>query len=278
MSDYARETDIAASAARKAGAVILGHYARGPIAVETKADASPVTVADRDANALIVQRLAAAFPEDGILSEELPDDARRFSKRRVWIVDPLDGTRDFVARTGDFCVHIGLAVDGVPVVGVVFHPVTAALYTGERGAGAFVQIDGGRTPLRVSGIARPGEIRVGVSRTNASVQLKECLAETALGAHAVTMGASVKLMALARGDLETVINLGAGEQEWDTCAPEVVILEAGGLFTDAMGRGFSYNQPDVSHRRGSIASNGVCHQVVRSLVGPYARFDGVAVP
>lgn len=83
------------------------------------------------------------------------------------------------------------------------------------------------------------------------------------------MGASVKLMALARGDLDTVINLSSGEQEWDTCAPEIVIREAGGVFTDADGRPFVYNQPDVSHKRGSIASNGACHASVLTLVQPY---------
>jgi 3'(2'), 5'-bisphosphate nucleotidase len=273
LSDYARELEIAASAAREAGAVILNHYARGSIAVETKADASPVTAADRDANAVIVARLAAAFPDDGILSEELPDDPRRIARRRVWIVDPLDGTRDFVARTGEFCVHVGLTVDGVPVVGAVFHPVAAALYTAAAGAGAFVEIDGRHDRLAVSAIGTPGDIRVGISRSHASAQLKTCLAQTTLGAHAVTMGASVKLMALARGELDAVINLGSGEQEWDTCAPETVIREAGGLVTDAHGHAFSYNQRNVTHGRGSIASNGACHTVVLGIVQPYARFD-----
>ena len=99
MSEFARELEVAALAAREAGAVILAYYARGSIAVDTKSDASPVTAADRDANRVIVDRLRAAFPGDAVLSEELPDDGSRRGKRRVWIVDPLDGTRDFIART-----------------------------------------------------------------------------------------------------------------------------------------------------------------------------------
>jgi 3'(2'), 5'-bisphosphate nucleotidase len=275
LSDYARELEVAGFAAREAGAVILGHYARGSIAVETKADQSPVTVADRDANTAIIARLRAAFPDDGLLSEELPDDSTRLAGKRVWIVDPLDGTRDFVARTGDFCVHIGLAVDGFPVLGAVFHPLSGALYTGAVGVGAFVETNGHRTPLRVSGVATSSELRVGVSRSNAGGDLRRCLAETGLAARALSMGASVKLMALAHGDLDAVVNFSGGEQEWDTCAPDAVIREAGGIFTDTFGHPFRYNLPDVSHHRGSVASNGACHPLVLDLVRPYLPFPEI---
>src|SRR6185295_7654657 len=111
------------------GQIVAAHYARGELAVESKADRSPVTQADRDASARIVDLLRAALPGDAVLSEELPDDAARLACRRVWIVDPLDGTRDFVARTGQFSVHVGLAVDGEPVVGAVYQPVTEVLFS-----------------------------------------------------------------------------------------------------------------------------------------------------
>ena len=124
--------------------------------------------------------------------------------------------------------------------------------------------------LRVSATTAVGSLRVGVSRTNAAQGLKTLLAETGLGVRSVSMGASVKLMALAEGSLDAVINLDGSEQEWDTCAPEVVLREAGGRFTDIDGRGFAYNQRDVSHRRGSIASNGSCHAALLTLVRPYA--------
>jgi 3'(2'), 5'-bisphosphate nucleotidase len=276
LSDYARELEVASLAAREAGALILDHYARGSIVVETKPDASPVTAADRDANAAIVTRLAAAFPDDVVLSEEAPDDpAARLHRSRVWIVDPLDGTRDFVARSGEFCVHVGLAVDGVPVVGAVFQPVTATLYTGVAGGSAYAEIDGRAQRLRVSAVATVSDLRTGVSRANASALLQQCLTETGLGKKSVAMGASVKLMALARGDLDAVINFSAGEQEWDTCAPEAVVRAAGGSFTDACGRVFRYNQRDIAHRSGSVASNGACHTLVLELLRPYATFDEV---
>src|SRR4029450_4911384 len=100
-------------------------------------DSSPVTAADEAANVCLIEKIGGAFPEDAILSEESPDDESRLGKRRVWIVDPLDGTRDFLAQTGDFCVLIGLTIDGVPVLGVAYQPVKDALYFARRGQGAF---------------------------------------------------------------------------------------------------------------------------------------------
>src|SRR5215471_436617 len=111
----------------------MRHYANVGIEVQTKPDRSPVTAADLEANAVIVDGLRAAFPGDAVLSEESADDGARLGNRRVWIVDPLDGTRDFVARTGDFCVHVGLAVGGEAVLGVVYRPTTGALYHARRG-------------------------------------------------------------------------------------------------------------------------------------------------
>ena len=269
MSKFARELEAAAAAAREAGAVILGYYARGAIAVESKVDASPVTAADRDANRVIVDRLRAAFPDDAVLSEELPDDGTRHDKQRVWIVDPLDGTRDFIARTDQFCVHIGLAVDGIPVVGVVFQPTAGALYSAAAGQGAFVETDAGRTPLRVAAHIPPDGLRVGITRTAPTGPLRTFLAETGLGARAVAMGASVKVMALARGDLDAVVNLRPDEQDWDTCAPEAILREAGGSYTDTAGAPFIYNGADITHRRGSVAASAAAHRELLRLVAPY---------
>ena len=265
---YLTELEVAERAAAAAGAVINAYYAKGAIAVETKADDSPVTAADRDANTAIVDILRRAFPDDAILSEETPDDAARLTKRRVWIVDPLDGTRDFVARTGQFGVHVALAVDGEVVVGVVYQPVGGVLYSARNGAGATRMQDGQRQRLRVSQRTEKSELRIGTSRTNPQSVVSRCLASADLAAQAVPMGASSKHVALAAGDLEACICFGS-EHEWDTAAPEVVIREAGGRLTDGDGKSFRYNQPDTLHRRGSIASNGACHDTLLEIVRPY---------
>ena len=265
---YEKELEVAKATAREAGAIIMTHYARPEIGVDTKADKSPVTAADVDANAEITKRLAAVFPEDAILTEESPDDRTRLSKRRVWIIDPLDGTRDFVARTGDFCVHIGLAVDAEAVLGVVYQPTVDGLAWAVRGGGAFEERGGQTRALKASTLSAPGQIRIGVSRLNLDEGLGKCLAAAGMVDRAVHLGASVKHIALARGDLDAVLNLSPSEQEWDTCAPEVIMREAGCTVTNGDGIPFRYNQPDLFRPRGSAASNGHCHSLVLRVMAP----------
>jgi 3'(2'), 5'-bisphosphate nucleotidase len=268
VETYERELAVAKTAAREAGEIIMRHYARPTIDVTTKSDQSPVTAADLEANAAIIRTLAAAFPDDAILTEETPDDRARLAKRRVWIIDPLDGTRDFVARSGDFCVHIGLAVESEAVVGVVYQPVPDALAYAVRGGGAFEERGGETHALRASTLSAPGQIRIGVSRLNLDEGLGKCLAAAGMVDRSVRLGASVKHIALARGELDAVLNLSPSEQEWDTCAPEVIMREAGCTVTNGDGIPFRYNQPDLFRPRGSAASNGHCHALVLRVMAP----------
>lgn len=268
MSNLDREQEVACQAARDAGRVILGYYGNPELVVDTKSDASPVTAADKAADALILDRLRTAFPADAFLTEESPDDLSRFGKSRVWIVDPLDGTRDFIAQTGDFSVHIGLCIEGQAVLGVVYQPVRQALYRARRGGGAFLESSGVSTQIRTSTRKERGELRVGISRLNPDEGLGKCLAASGLAPRAVAMGASVKHMALARGDLDAVLNLSPAEQEWDTCAPEVILVEAGCTVSDGDGHPLRYNQKDLFRRRGSVASNGLCHPFMIRVIAP----------
>lgn len=266
--EYPAELQIAERAARAAGAVIRAHYERGPIAVDTKADDSPVTQADRDANAAILEILATAFPADAILSEETPDTDARLTSRRVWIIDPLDGTKDFVNRSGEFAVHVGLAVDGAPVVGAVDLPIAGITYAASRGHGAWRVEHEKRTRVHVATGAALPALRIGTSRAYPSAALVRFLDEHGIASR-VAMGASTKLVAVAAGELDAVINLGSGECEWDTCAPEIIVREAGGAYTDATGAPFRYNLPDPKHYRGSICSNGACHDALVRALAPH---------
>lgn len=266
--EYPAELQIAERAARAAGAVIRAHYERGGITVETKADASPVTQADRDANAAILEILTTAFPADAILSEETPDSEARLTSGRVWIVDPLDGTKDFVQRSGEFAVHVGLAVGGAAVVGAVDLPMAGVTYGASRGHGAWRVIGETRTRVHVSTTAELPALRVGTSRAYPSAALTEFLDGQRIIAR-IAMGASTKLVAVAAGELDVVINLSSGECEWDTCAPEIIVREAGGMYTDATGAPFRYNLPDPVHHRGSICSNGACHAAVVAALAPH---------
>jgi 3'(2'),5'-bisphosphate nucleotidase len=269
---FERELAVAEEAARRAGAVIMSHYQAGPTSFETKTDGSPVSRADLEANAALLARLAAAFPDDGVLSEESPEPAAagRLRKERVWILDPLDGTRGFLARTDDFAVHVALAVAGVPTVSVVYQPVADVLFRAVAGQGAVCVRQASVNPLRVSDRAALADQRIGISRHNAPAALLDWLQRHRLAAQAVALGASLKYTALAAGELDAVVTVTGGEKEWDTCAPELIVTEAGGVVTDGDGARLRYNQPAdaLARRRGVVASNGRCHAEIIDRLRP----------
>jgi 3'(2'),5'-bisphosphate nucleotidase len=261
LSTFEQELQVAELAARRAGEVLLHHYrAPGETVFQTKGDGSPVSRADLEANVVIEEAIRRAFPADAWLSEESADGEDRLAARRVWIVDPLDGTRGFLARTDDFAVHVALAQAGAPVVGVVYHPVQDALYRAVAGEGAFRVRSEGVTRLRASPCDQLADFRVGISRHNAPAALLAWLAGERLDGRAVRWGASSKYTALAQGDLEAVVTVTFGEKEWDSCAPELIVREAGGVVTDGHGQPLTYNQRDVGRPRGVVASNGARHR------------------
>lgn len=253
---YKKELTLALEAASAAASVIAR---LGPEEVVAKADGSPVTAADLQANRAIMQLIVQWFPDDGLLSEETTDTDRRLHCRRVWIIDPLDGTRDFVQQTGQYAVHVALAVNGRATLGVVAEPAAGRMSWAVRGQGAFMQERGGSTVrLAVGNEANVAAFRVGTTRLAMSATVQEFIdAEPPL--QHVPMGASTKVMALARGELDAAVWLSAAEKEWDTCAPEVILEEAGGILTDVRGSAFSYNKTDVVHHNGIVASNGKAH-------------------
>ena len=172
---YERELSVALRLAREAGAAILEYY-ESPLHIERKIDADehtePVTQADRAANELIVSALRREFPEDGILAEESIDTERRLTKRRVWMVDPLDGTNGFIAGDGDFAVQIGLAVEGRSVLGIVYQPLPDVMYRAVEGGGAWIQRAGFEWErAHVSDKGQVEKMRLAASRTHRSPRM-----------------------------------------------------------------------------------------------------------
>ncbi|MDH4348722.1 MAG: 3'(2'),5'-bisphosphate nucleotidase CysQ [Gemmatimonadota bacterium] len=268
MSDWRRELEVARAAALEAGAVLRAARA-DPGARGVKADGSPVTEADRAANTAILACLSAAFPGDAILSEESADDPARLSSPRVWLVDPLDGTRDFLEGAPDFAVHIALVAGGAPVVAVVHEPAIGRLAEAIVGRSAWLEGDGPRRKLAVSSRRDLDQMRVGVSRFGQNRPLVQLLAETPLGKQALPRGASTKMLDVAAGLLDATICLHGRESEWDTCAPGLVITEAGGRVTDVDRRPLRYNQSAVRHARGVVTSNGRIHDELCRLAAEY---------
>ena len=229
--------------ANLAGEKILQVYAQD-FDVEEKADSSPLTQADLASHHCIVDALEKLTPQIPVLSEEsaaLPY-AERQKWSRYWLIDPLDGTKEFVKRNGEFTVNIALIEDGVPVLGVVYVPVSGVTYYGDIEHGAFHQLPGKpATPMRVSSTcAQP--MRVAGSRSHAGDSLKKFL-EKLPEHNMVAMGSSLKLCLVAEGKADIYPRLGP-TSEWDTAAAQAVVEAAGGQVTDTEMQRLRYNQKD----------------------------------
>jgi 3'(2'), 5'-bisphosphate nucleotidase len=230
--------------AQRAGEAILEIYGHADFSVQEKADDSPLTAADLASHHLIVDGLAALTPGIPVLSEEsasLPF-AERSGWTRYWLVDPLDGTREFIKRNGEFTVNIALIEQGVPVLGVVHVPVSGVTYSAARGQGSFRQDrDGVRRQIRVSNPAQE-PVRVVGSRSHSGSSLDGFLAR--LGAHElVSMGSSLKLCLVAEGRADIYPRLGL-TSEWDTAAAQCVVEQAGGSVTTTDMQPLRYNTRD----------------------------------
>lgn len=272
-SDLGHELDVALRLAHQAGAAITDLY-QTSLTVHRKAGNEPVTEADRAADAIVLAGLHAAFPEDGLLTEESDDDLSRLSKERVWIVDPLDGTSEFLNRTGEFSVQIALAVRGAPVLGVVFQPARDRLFYAVQGQGAYQVRAQKTTRLQVSPESLPAQMRLVASRSHFSPFIEA--AREALGIATIhragSVGIKVSLVACGEYDLYLATTVS---KEWDFCAPHVLLSEAGGLLTDLCGMPLTYNKADVSLCTGLIASNGLVHeQIVETLLPLHHQAQG----
>jgi 3'(2'), 5'-bisphosphate nucleotidase len=223
-----------------AGAAILRVYERD-FSVEIKDDRSPLTEADRAAHELIVAELGGLQPRWPVLSEESPASAltMRRSWDRYWLVDPLDGTKEFIKRNGEFTVNIALIDKHEPVLGVVLSPVLGIEYSALRGHGAFKSRAGGAPqPIRVRDKAAV-PLRVVGSRSHASESLVAYV--NGLGPHEMQpMGSSLKICLVAEGAADVYPRLGP-TSEWDTAAAQAILEGAGGVMMDLAGQPLRYN-------------------------------------
>lgn len=233
---------LAAGLAAEAGALILRVRAAG-FATERKADASPVTEADRVAEALIVRGLRTAAPYLPVVAEE--EVAGGAMVRRAdsfWLVDPLDGTKEFTAGRDDFTVNIGLVREGRPVLGAVGVPARSELYGGLIGVGAFRRRQGGELPIRVR-VSPPEGLAVLASRSHANdARLAQFLAGKPV-ASTGHVGSSIKFCRIAEGEADLYPRFGR-TMEWDTAAAQAVLEAAGGAVHTLEGVPLGYGKPD----------------------------------
>ena len=232
--------------AREAGDAIMAVYRSGDAGVSSKADESPLTLADMASHRTIVAGLKKFTPDLPVLSEEAADIP--YAERKLWtcywLVDPLDGTKEFIKRNGEFTVNIALIENGVPVMGVVYAPVLDVCYYATHGAGAFVQRgNSAARPVNVMLHQAGQTIKVVASRSHSDARTAALLEQ--LGAHeSISMGSSLKFCLVAAGEAHFYPRLGP-TMEWDTAAAHAVVNEAGGSVCDAAGQELRYNKEDL---------------------------------
>jgi myo-inositol-1(or 4)-monophosphatase len=263
--EYSKECEVAVAAAREAGAIIRRYYARTLEAREKGPD-DPVTAADLEANQCIQRHIRQIFREDGWLSEETADSADRLGRRRVWVVDPLDGTKEFLQRVPEFCVCIALVAASRPVVAVTYNPAADRLYVAARGEGTTVN----RVPGRVTATTRLQDAVILASRSEDKrgewdvfkprVRLR------------LTGSVAFKLAQLSAGEGDATFTL-TPKNEWDICAGTLLVEEAGGRVTGLDGQPLLFNQPSPL-RPGLIASNGRLHTQLAALIRELGQSTG----
>ncbi len=234
--------------ARMAGEVILDVYDDpSSFGVEQKADNTPITRADRASNEMICKALAALTPDWPIISEEneLPPYEVRRHWPYCWIVDPLDGTKEFIRRNGDFCVNIALAKEGRAVLGVIYAPVTGQCFWAVQGRGAFeVSVEGEQRLYCARFGTEDAGLRILSSRSHFNTATQDWIGSLREPKF-VNKGSAIKFGLLARGDADLYPRLGP-TGEWDTAAGQVIVEEAGGAVLDFYSRQpLQYNKANV---------------------------------
>lgn len=271
--------DAALSAARLAWCEVC-HFYRGEYSITEKVD-GPATEADHQANQVIVRELEKKFPRShyGYLSEEIKDDRERLDHQWLWIIDPIDGTKDFIEGTGNFAMHIGLAgpMNGhiVPMVGVVYHPLPDRAFCAIRGEGAFVMeppetdqpgADDKRR-LAVSDQDDIARMRAVISYSHRTRKLVRLMDRLPIGEYFSMGSMGLKMATVAGGLADFYLNISRGKfKEWDICAPHIIVEEAGGRFTDLDGHSIYYNKEDYVQPVGVLASNGQRHDELLGLI------------
>jgi 3'(2'), 5'-bisphosphate nucleotidase len=226
---------------------------------------SPVTAADLAVNRYILDRLQANLGQEEfayITEENYKSSTPQPTKSWVWIVDPLDGTRDFIDKTGEYTVHIALVKDGRPVLSVVAYPEAEKLYFATLGSGTFVETrDGSIKPIKVSQRHNIEEFTIVVSRSHRGKRLEKILSKLLCKQQKSVGSIGGKIAAIVEQQADVYISLSGNSapKDWDLAAPELILTEAGGKLTHFDGTPLIYNKADVNQWGGLIASNGECH-------------------
>jgi len=289
MKNIEELSEIARSIAGRASDILQSYYRQDSntpnLDIQEQKD-GPVTAADVAVNSYILDELQSILghTEFGYLSEEtyksyLATNGKvPLPQSWVWIIDPLDGTRDFIDRTGEFAVHIALAYQGRPILAVVAWPEQQKIYYAMKDAGAFVESrDGSVVKLQVSARNVVADLSIVTSRShrddrfNQLLQKLPCQNQLAVG----SIGCKIATIVEQNADVYIALSGKSAPKDWDLAAPELILTEAGGQFTRFDGSALQYNRGDVSQWGGLLASNGCCHGAIcRQSEDILAGIDG----
>ncbi|MBI2673007.1 3'(2'),5'-bisphosphate nucleotidase CysQ [Candidatus Woesearchaeota archaeon] len=265
MKNFELELDVAINLAFSAGRKVMGYYKKPDLKVWIKEDGSPVTEADLAANEIIAPSLRAYFSY-AVLSEEEKDNKSRLESRLVWCIDPIDGTKEFIKGTDNFAVMIGLIENKKPILGVVYLPTSDKMYYAVKNEGAHLSKDFLKPTqklirLSVSNIDSLAESSVLMSSHNEPI--KALVEKMKPIRYQGGGGFGYKICHIAEGNFDSYLNNQDNKgSEWDSCAPHIILEEAGGKLTDFNGNELTYNNRDTAHHNGAIASNGILHEKI----------------
>jgi 3'(2'), 5'-bisphosphate nucleotidase len=267
--ELGRELVTALELARAAGAVVM-KLRNGELDVELKPGDEPVTIADRRSSELIVAGLRAAFPDDPLISEELAPAPGALGAERLWLIDPIDGTKDFIRGDEGFSIMIGLMRGGRPTLGVVHQPAAGApggrTFFATPDGGAFAYVGDQVAPLAVSDTASAGAARLVASKSHRSDTMEQLKATLGITDEMNVGSVGVKLSLIALGVRDLYISPVSKTKAWDSCAPEAILTRAGGRLSDVFGAPIDYTQ--LGHPRGMVASTGKLHDEVIAKIAP----------
>jgi len=260
------ELEIAIDAAIQAGNKILEIY-QGQINSQTKSDDSPITEADLKSNEIIKSILSRT--SHMVLSEEDKDDQKRLSEETIWIVDPLDGTSDFIDKTGEFTVMIALVKKGKPVLGVINWPTENTIFAAQKDKGAFRYSNGKWEKISVTQISDLAKCRTVGSRHHLSEKEKKFIKNLGI-TDFTSIGSSLKVGKISSGEAEAYITFTNKMKEWDSAASYCIVNEAGGRMSDMFGNDIHYNNKVVNHKNGILVTNGIIHD---KIVEEFKKLD-----
>lgn len=249
----------------KAGDIVLSFYGSGA-QIDYKAGAEPVTAADQASNEFLVSEIIKQFPNDGILAEESVDDHSRLEKDLVWMIDPMDGTKEFISQNGEFSVMVGLVEKGKPILGVVYQPTEERLYFGAKGVMVGVEESGNRQSLSVSDKKELSSLRMVVSRSHLEPVVEDIRLRFGITDLRQSGSVGLKCGLIAKAECDIYIHPSQHSKLWDSCAPQAILEAAGGRMTDIFGGEIDYRGQGVKNLNGLLATNGHSHDEAVALI------------